>query len=129
MEEGYLLLDENIIYEEGKYYFMMKVHWQGEMSEDRVRSEVKRSWLGETGDISFSELARQYGAKLLLKKDRTLKEYLEKMLADRRQIAEHLEKKADAANPKTMQRRSEINEEILLITRALEWYDNGQEAD
>ncbi len=129
MEEGYLLLDENIIYEEGKYYFMMKVHWQGEMSEDRVRSEVKRSWLGETGDISFPELARQYGAKLLLKKDRTLKEYLEKMLADRRQIAEHLEKKADAANPKTMQRRSEINEEILLITRALEWYDNGQEAD
>lgn len=108
---------------------MMKVHWQGEMSEDRVRSEVKRSWLGETGDISFSELARQYGAKLLLKKDRTLKEYLEKMLADRRQIAEHLEKKADAANQKTMQRRSEINEEILLIIRALEWYDNGQEAD
>ena len=25
MDEGYLLLDENIIYEEGKYYFMMKV--------------------------------------------------------------------------------------------------------
>ena len=25
MDEGYLLLDENIIYEEGQYYFMMKV--------------------------------------------------------------------------------------------------------
>ncbi len=129
MEEGYLLLDENIIYEEGKYYFMMKVRWLGEMSEDTTRCGVKRSWLGETGDGFFSELAKQYGVGLLLKKDRILKEYLEKMLADRRQIVEHLENKADAGNPKTIRRSNEIKEEITLITYALEWYDNGQEAD
>ena len=41
MEEGYLLLDENIIYEEGKYYFMMKVRWLGEMSENAVRAQVR----------------------------------------------------------------------------------------
>ena len=51
------------------------------------------------------------------------------MLADRRQIVEHLENKADAGNPKTMRRSNEIKEEITLITYALEWYDNGQEAD
>ncbi len=129
MEEGYLLLDENIIYEEGKYYFMMKVRWLGDLSEDAVSSEVKRSWLGESGDSSFSVLAKQYGAKLLLQRNRVLKEYLEKMLADRRQIAERLEQKADGRNPKTMQRSNEIKEEITFITHALEWYDNGQEAD
>lgn len=127
-EEGYLLLDENIIYEEGKYYFMMKVRWLGEVSEDAVRDEVTRSWLG-AGDCIFSALAGQYGAKLLLKKDGTLKEYLEKMMADRRQIAERLAQRADTENPKTIQRSKEIREEMALITRALEWYDNGQEAD
>ena len=52
MEEGYLLMDENIIYEEGKYYFMMKVRWLGEMSEDAVsespgkRMTLHPDWLG-----------------------------------------------------------------------------------
>ena len=107
----------------------MKVRWLGDLSEDAVSSEVKRSWLGESGDSSFSVLAKQYGAKLLLQRNRVLKEYLEKMLADRRQIAERLEQKADGRNPKTMQRSNEIKEEITFITHALEWYDNGQEAD
>ena len=103
MEEGYLLLDENIIYEEGKYYFMMKVRWLGEMSENAVRAQYRK-------------------CPLLL-------DYVEWQLMEHRKIAKRLEKEADAANPKTMRRRQEIAEETALLTPALEWYDNGKEPD
>lgn len=125
-EEGYLLLDENIIYEEGKYYFMMKVRWLGEMSEETVRRQVRDSWRADEAD---SVLAEQFGPLLLSRRDPLLTDYLEWQLAEHRQIAERLERKADADNPRTACRRQEIAEETALLTRALEWYDNGKEPD
>ena len=126
MEEGYLLLDENIIYEEGKYYFMMKVRWLGEMSEDAVRAQVRESW---KADDATSVLTGQFGPILLSRKSPLLLNYVEWQLMEHRKIAKRLEKEADAANPKTMRRRQEIAEETALLTRALEWYDNGKEPD
>lgn len=124
MEEGYLLTDENIIYEEGKYYFMMKVHWLGEMSDDTVRAQVRDSWKAD--DVEAG-LTRQFGPILFSRKCPLLADYLKWQLAQHEQIAKHLEEKADADNPKTMRRRQEIAEETVLLTRALEWYDNSQE--
>ena len=125
--EGYLLLDENIVCEEGKYYFMMKVRWLGETSETAVCGKVRESWNGT------SELAKQYGPILLARRNPVLREYLERMLEDRRQIAEHMQMKADADNPKTRKRRQEMTEEIFRLSQALEWYDNekgqGEEND
>lgn len=126
MEEGYLLMDENIIYEEGKYYFMMKVRWLGEMSEDAVRAQVRESW---KADDAEAVLTGQFGPILLSRKIPLLLNYVEWQLAEHRKIAKRLEKEADAANPKTMRRRQEIAEETALLTRALEWYDNGKEPD
>ena len=120
-KEGYLLLDENIIYEDGKYYFMMKVRWLGDMAEEPVREAVTESWNGTPEPDP--ELAGQYGPKLLSRRDPVLREYLERTLTDRRQIAEHLLEKADTDKPRTQKRRCEITEEITLLTRALEWYD------
>ena len=126
MDEGYLLLDENIIYEEGKYYFMMKVRWLGEMSENAVRAQVRESW---KADDATSVLTWQFGPILLSRKSPLLLDYVEWQLAEHRKIAKRLEREADAANPKTMRRRQEIAEETALLTRALEWYDNGKEPD
>ncbi len=126
MEEGYFLMDENIIYEEGKYYFMMKVRWLGEMSEDAVRAQVRESW---KADDAASGLAGQLGPILLYRKCPLLLNYVEWQLAEHRKIAKQLEQEADAANPKTMRRRQEIAEETALLTRSLEWYDNGKEPD
>ena len=126
MDEGYLLLDENIIYEEGKYYFMMKVRWLGAMTDDAVRQKVGDSWKTEGLDPG---LAEKFGPLLLSRRDRILREYLEWMLTERRQIVGRMEQKADADNPRTICRRQEIADEITLITRALDWYDNGKEAD
>lgn len=125
-EEGYLLTDENIIYEEGKYYFMMKVRWLGDVSDETVRQQVRDSWRADAAD---SVLAEQFGPLLLSRRDPLLSDYLEWQLAEHRQIAERLERKADADNPRTARRRQEITEEITLLTRALEWYDNGKEPD
>ena len=55
MEEGYLLMDENIIYEEGKYYFMMKVRWLGAMTDDAVQQMVGDSWKTEGLDPGLAE--------------------------------------------------------------------------
>ena len=126
MDEGYLLLDENIIYEEGKYYFMMKVRWLGAMTDDAVRQKVGDSWKTEGLDPG---LAEKFGPLLLSRRDRILREYLEWMLTERKQIVGRMEQKADADNPRTICRRQEIADEITLITRALDWYDNGKEAD
>ena len=126
MDEGYLLLDENIIYEEGKYYFMMKVRWLGAMTGDAVRQKVGDAWKTEGLDPG---LAEKFGPLLLSRRDRILREYLEWMLTERRQIVGRMEQKADADNPRTICRRQEIADEITLITRALDWYDNGKEAD
>ena len=126
MDEGYLLLDENIIYEEGKYYFMMKVRWLGAMTDDAVRQKVGDSWKTEGLDPG---LAEKFGPLLLSRRDRILREYLEWMLTERRQIVGRMEQKADADNPRTICRRQEIADEITLITRALDWYDNGKEAN
>lgn len=125
-EEGYLLSDENIIYEEGKYYFMMKVHWLGEMSDESIRQQVRDSW---KVDGAASILAEQFGPLLLSNRDPLLSDYLKWQLAEHRQIVERLKQKADADNPRTERRRQEIAEEITLLTRALEWYNNGKEPD
>ena len=66
MDEGYLLLDENIIYEEGKYYFMMKVRWLGAMTDDAVRQKVGDSWKTEGLDPG---LAEKFGPLLLSRRD------------------------------------------------------------
>ena len=126
MDEGYLLLDENIIYEEGKYYFMMKVRWLGTMTDDAVRQKVGDSWKTEGLDPG---LAEKFGPLLLSRRDRILREYLEWMLTERKQIVGRMEQRADADNPRTIYRRQEITDEITLITRALDWYDNGKEPD
>lgn len=126
MDEGYLLLDENIIYEEGKYYFMMKVRWLGEKTDDAVQQQIGASWKTEGTDPGLEEA---FGPLLLSRRDRILREYLEWMLTERKQIAERMEQKADADNPRTIRRRQEIAEEIRLLICALDWYDNGKESE
>ena len=77
MEEGYLLMDENIIYEEEeKYYFMMKVRWLGAMTDDAVRQKVGDSWKTEGLDPGLTE---KVGPLLLSRRVRMLREYLEWM--------------------------------------------------
>ena len=104
MDEGYLLLDENIIYEEGKYYFMMKVRWLGAMTDDAVRQKVGDSWKTEGLDPG---LAEKFGPLLLSRRDRILREDLEiKGIL----LADQSWKKIPAAKRRPMSKQGTVQE-------------------
>lgn len=77
--EGYVTLDENILCEEGKYYFVFKVRY------DKEAVSAKES---QNDDMRV--LYEKYGRLLLERKHPVLKEYLEYMQKTVGQIEENL---------------------------------------
>ena len=117
---------------------------RAETPEDIIRTLIWYDWEHDCGGSvpidaillfdNFEEveklLKEWYSQKEKLRTRKiTGAEYLEWMLTERKQIVGRMEQKADADNPRTICRRQEIADEITLITRALDWYDNGKEAD
>ncbi len=107
MAHGYVLLAEDMVQEDGKFYPMMKVRPGG------VKGRKQAKW--ET-------LEFLYGPLLLRKKHPVLKEFLlwqqgqkEKILT---QLAEH------AAEEIREQRTAQIREELAYIRQALELYED-----
>lgn len=93
-ENGFKITDENIVYDEGKYYFVFKI---------------------VNGSMEFAdELDRMYGNILFEKKSPVFKEYLLKELDKRNAIL--VKMNASANNT----RKEEINSEIELIKRGLD---------
>ena len=103
--EGYELIDENILYEEGKYYFLMKVRYSGQ-------SDVAM----ETTDGNTNILQEKYGEFLLERRNPVLKAYLEETLQNMEQIANGLESND---NERARNRLIEIREEVGYLKQAL----------
>lgn len=99
-EEGYEILDENIIYEDGKFYPMMK-----------ASRRTKRV---------YTPLEYRYGPVLLKKRHPILREYLVKEAENLRMIQERL-RHMDSG--KASVRLEEIKEEMQLVQAALETYE------
>lgn len=98
MENGYEIIREQMIFDEGKYYTVMKaVH--GNMKFD-----------------SIEELL--YGKKLLENKDRVLKEYLTK----EREKFKLIQNKLSGDSEGILGRRAQIGEKIMILERALARY-------
>lgn len=76
---GYGILDENILYEEGKYYFLMKAAYAGADEAAHRQSEFNM------------ELADRFGGLLLADKNPVLKEFLGEQLDIQCRIAKSLE--------------------------------------
>lgn len=112
--EGYELLDENILCEEGKYYFLMKVRYR---SEEKTESGTERGALMQ--EEGYSELYERYGRLLLSRKHPVLKQYLEDSLRNLQQIAEGLEKNS---NERAGKRLLELQEEMQYLEQALARY-------
>ena len=106
-DEGYCIVDENILYEEGKYYFLMKVHYVGEAAQ----------WILLNREDKLSQkLADKFGPLLLQRRSPMLKNFLEDSLENMRRIAENL-----AANDKerAQKRLVEVQQEITDLEMAL----------
>lgn len=106
-EEGYLTLDENILCEEGKYYFLFKVAFR---KEDSLQEECYEE---------EAELYEKYGKLLLQRRHPVLREYLEFMLETQRQIACNLQ---EGQGEKAMGRLEEVRQEMESLKKALRMF-------
>ena len=99
-ENGYRIVEEDMILEDGKFYPMMKV----------VHGE----------EIYKKEAEYLYGSLLMKEKNPVLKRFLEKELASVSRIAAHLED-LDSCNGK--ERREELLKILTCIQQALSLYE------
>ncbi|MBO5281879.1 MAG: SAM-dependent methyltransferase [Lachnospiraceae bacterium] len=116
-QEGYVTVAENMIFEEGKYYPMMKVVpsgiYAGNASGGRQRacSLEQRLW-------------DHFGRLLLAQRHPVLEQYLLSAGENNRQILERLYQNASDSS-RTAERIRELEEELQLIRLALEQYKNA----
>lgn len=100
-EEGYTILTEDMVYEDGKFYPMMKVQYQGENVEE----------------LKLSDL---YGGLLLQNRHPVLKTFLEKEKLIYTGIKENLAKQP--ASEKIRTRLAEVQDTLHYNELALQFY-------
>ena len=132
-EEGYQLLDENIIWEEGKYYFLMKVRYSEE--DGKMMQTQKPETDGEVHEKAHAEeasrrtdeieqvLADKFGALLLKRRSPVLKQYLEDTLQNKYQIEASL---ARSEKERARERLREVQQEIADLERARDFVQMGE---
>ena len=106
-EEGYTILAEDMVYEDGKFYPMMKVQYQGENENAQKASEV----------LKLSDL---YGGLLLQNRHPVLKTFLEKEKLIYTGMNENLAKQPVSA--KIRMRLAEVEDILHYNELALQFY-------
>lgn len=108
-ESGYRTLDENILCEDGKFYFLFKVRFEKEPVLGHESEREKEQVLYE-----------KYGELLLKRKHPVLREYLDFMLGTARQIEDNLK---GGQGERAEERISEIRQEIKDLQAAIAMYE------
>jgi len=106
-EKGYTILAEDMVYEDGKFYPMMKVQYQGENENAQKASEV----------LKLSDL---YGGLLLQNRHPVLKTFLEKEKLIYTGIKENLAKQPTSEKIRT--RLAEVEDILHYNELALQFY-------
>ena len=106
-EKGYTILAEDMVYEDGKFYPVMKVQYQGENENAQKASEV----------LKLSDL---YGGLLLQNRHPVLKTFLEKEKLIYTGIKENLEKQPESEKIRT--RLAEVEDILHYNELALQFY-------
>jgi len=130
-ENGYEIAKENMIFEEGKFYPMMKVVKVSVSNEKAGTNEVKNYVISES-EKGFDESVKdktagniqdvfdEYGEYLLKTKHPVLLQFLEKERELYRDILDNLKKQN---SPKSIQRQKEIEDKLKCIYLGLEYFD------
>lgn len=103
LESGYEIISENMIFEDGKYYPMMKAVWKGLPQLPWTKEEL------------------YFGKFLLSRKNPVLKEYLKREKRIREEILKNL---SNSSGEGGMRRMKEVEEEMRLIEEALKKYES-----
>lgn len=128
-ENQYSILEERMVYEDGKYYPMMKVSSKGDASENKkgllalvkklaegpeqgaIQKHLTLAELTHDPELSWQELvAEKYGSYLILEKNKALKAYVEKEKEQLTSIMESL--KQQEKSEKILRRIDEVREKI-----------------
>ena len=120
-EEGYTILAEDMVLEDGKFYPMMKVQYQGE----NVRKALEKSSAAEldlsTGEnVEVLKLSDLYGGLLLQNRHPVLKTFLEKEKLIYTGIKENLKKQPESEKIRT--RLAEVEDTLHYNELALQFY-------
>lgn len=108
-EEGYRLLDENILLEEGKYYFLMKACYEGKYGGE---TEAENLQLPEA-------LADRFGSILLQRREPVLLGYLQRLERTQQDIIDRLREQETG---RTQKRLAELKLEQELVRQAMALY-------
>ena len=120
LNTGYQINDEQMVCEDGKYYFIMKVIPKAADSEKIQNPQTAAESLNTTelkdNRTMKSEAALTYGAPLIARRDPVLMSYIDTELERLFKVRESLEKTGTSKS-----RLSEIEREISIA----EWVRNG----
>lgn len=117
LEEGYDILDENMVKDDGKYYTILKV-----CPLKKTSDKEKESWeeikSGKRTEM-WSEPELKYGRFLLQNRNPVLREYLQREILIREQILAGLDGKE---NRRIEQRRTELKKELEEAQKGMDYY-------
>ncbi|MCM1186577.1 MAG: class I SAM-dependent methyltransferase [Lachnoclostridium sp.] len=116
-QSGYWILAEDILREEGKYYFLMKAVYRGDFNRGEESYGERKSQ--GSGMLSETELSDRYGGLLLRARHPVLKQYLETCLETKCRIAETLRGNESS---KAGRKLDEVQAEIQYLRQALMLY-------
>lgn len=104
-EEGWKTVAENMIYEDGKFYPLIKVVPCDDMQNDRQAAEEQIT----------SEMAYRFGELLLEQKNEVLLQFLHK---EERKLTELLQKLPQQESQRNLERRNALEEELENVKKA-----------
>ena len=124
---GFLITEEEAVYEDGKFYFAMKAVYKeqegvperNQLADQEQFVEEKRS----TSPEMSTELYDLYGKQLLMSRHPVLMQYLQKRLQAVEELTAQLQQK-DSIKGKARQRELSLEKEQL--KKALEIYEKGR---
>lgn len=119
--EGFRILIEDAVYEEGKYYFAMKAAYAGDTkSGGQSRADGKHGESVSSGQTDLQSIYDEYGELLLRGKHPVLRQYLQY----RRETAGRISEKLEAERTgRAAERLSEVRQELTEIERASGWFE------
>lgn len=123
-ERGFVICDEKMIYEEGKYYPIMKVSLSGGPVNSTI-AEIDKA--ENSADLLHRELADKFGPILLQRKDAVLYDFLLEQQAQYEAILNALQQaveqdkkqETDNTTDRRWRRMTEVEEELKSIRLAI----------
>lgn len=125
-ENGYTVEAEDMVFEDGKYYPMMRVRYTGKVTEDKritaLREQMKEQM--HLDEAQIEGIFARYGAGLLAEKNATLFAYLQKEQHTYQVILENLKGQPSSAN--ILERQKEMQEKMLQNEQAGSLFERNE---